>query len=122
MCYNNTVLFRVDPTSREPLNEQIAACVRHAIWDGTLVAGDRLPPARELAASLSINMHTVLRAYATLRDESLVDLRRGRGAVVTASADHAEVEHLIHALLAAGKRHGHTPAELASRLQEGSLR
>lgn len=114
------MLFRIDHASRQPLHEQVAACVRRALADGTLTPGDRLPSARELAASLDINMHTVLRAYSTLRDEGLVELRRGRGAVVTGAPPDAEVEELLRSLLAAGRRHGLTPAELAARIQKDS--
>lgn len=78
-----TVLFRVDPASPLPLGDQIAACVRGAIADGTVRSGERLPSARDLAASLGVNMHTVLRGYQRLREEGLLELRRGRGAVVT---------------------------------------
>lgn len=53
-----------------------------------------------MAAALGINVHTVLRAYQQLRDERLIDLRRGRGAVVTAAAAtlvelHGEIERLV---------------------------
>ena len=76
------MLFRLDPTSAVGIADQLAAQVRGALVDGTLGPGERLPPAREVAAGLDINMHTVLRAYAQLRDEGLLELRRGRGASV----------------------------------------
>ncbi|WPB90299.1 GntR family transcriptional regulator [Streptomyces malaysiensis] len=77
------MLFRVDPGSAVPLADQIAASVRGAIADGTVRPGDRLPAARALGGSLGVNVHTVLRGYQRLREEGLIELRRGRGAVVT---------------------------------------
>ena len=52
-----------------------------------LKESEKLPPASEVAAGLAVNKHTVLRAYQDLRDEGLVELRRGRGAVVTSAAN-----------------------------------
>ncbi len=80
------MLFRIDPSATEPLFVQLAAQVRAAVADGSLRPGERLPAARDLAASLEINLHTVLRAYQDLRNEGLIELRRGRGAVITARA------------------------------------
>lgn len=78
------MIFRVDPQAPEPLFEQLGAQVRAAVAAGQLVSGDRLPAARALAESLDINVHTVLHAYQSLRDDGLIELRRGRGAVVSA--------------------------------------
>jgi DNA-binding transcriptional regulator YhcF (GntR family) len=113
------VLLRIDAATNEPLHQQIAAQVRRAIADGKARSGDQLPPARELAASLDVNMHTVLRAYTTLRDEGLVEMRRGRGVTVVAngSAPRARVVELARALLAEARRHSIGPGELQKLLR-----
>lgn len=80
------MLFRIDPSAPEPLFSQLSGQVRTAAIRGELSPGQRLPSARDLAESLDVNLHTVLRAYQDLRDEGLIELRRGRGAVVTARA------------------------------------
>lgn len=91
------MLVRLDPTSSRPLFDQLATQVRLAVIAGDLRDGDRLPSARELATSLDVNQQTVLRGYQLLRDEGLLELRRGRGAVVTAHAAE-RYERLGHAL------------------------
>jgi GntR family transcriptional regulator len=101
------MLLRIDPASAVPLFEQLAASVRSEASRGNLRAGDRLPAAREVAVSLDINVHTALRAYQLLRDEGLVDLRRGRGAVVTDRVAHySELGEAIPRLVASAKEIG----------------
>ena len=81
--------------------------------------GDRLPSAKELAGALEINLHTVLRAYQQLRDEGLVDLRRGRGAVISASVTPlVELSHDIAALVARAAALGLSPDTLAALVKE----
>jgi GntR family transcriptional regulator len=80
------MLFSIDEASERPIFAQITDSVRRLIASGDLTTGDRLPPAHSIALGLGVNKHTVLRAYQELRDEGLIDLRRGRGAVVTDSA------------------------------------
>ena len=68
-----------------------------------------------------MNKHTVLRAYQTLRDEGLVDLRRGRGAVVTRIAtDVVELHRDVEALVASAQSLGISRQALAS-LVAGSV-
>ncbi|GAA1697216.1 GntR family transcriptional regulator [Microbacterium sediminicola] len=113
------MLIRIDPNDAQPLFAQVAASIRAQIADGVLRVGERLPAARELAISLGINLHTVLRAYQDLRDEGLVDLRRGRGAVVTDSATalaalRVEMAQMVHR----ARAHGISASTLASLMKE----
>lgn len=113
------MLIRIDPDSTRPLFEQIAASVRGEVLAGRLRPGDRLPAARELADAADVNVHTALRAYQELRDEGLIDLRRGRGAVVSASAAPlAALADDIAALVRRGSELGVTPASIAALIKE----
>ena len=113
------MLITIDPTSGVALFDQLAAAVRAEVGRGALRPGDRLPAARDLAASLDINVHTVLRAYQELRDEGLVDLRRGRGAIVTDQAGPpGELLAAVRALTADARRLGVAPATLIAMIRE----
>ncbi len=117
------MLLTIDPAAPEPLFEQLAAQLRAAIAAGTLSAGDRLAPARDVAASLDVNLHTVLRAYQELRDEGLVELRRGRGATVAACADDAGLRDAglraaIDTLVAESRRLGLDPRTTTALVKE----
>lgn len=113
------MLISVDQTGSMPLYEQLLAQLRGAILRGEVGPGDRLPPARDLAATLGINMHTVLRAYGALRDEGLLHLRRGRGAVVSDTPlDTAEWEHALTHLLDVAARNGLGPADVRAAIDE----
>ena len=113
------MLWQVDPTSSTPLHVQVAACVRREMAAGRLDRGDRLPSAKEVAGLLDVNLHTVLRAYQSLRDEGLIDLRRGRGAVVSAAdpAPEARLRTLVTELVTEARRVGATPTDLARLIE-----
>jgi GntR family transcriptional regulator len=117
------MLFRVDVAGAEPLADQIAAQVRGGIVRGELSAGERLPTARELAEVLDVNLHTVLRAYAKVRDEGLIELRRGRGAVVRGDADVTRLRLLELARQFAGeaRRLGLDEAEMIAIVREAQV-
>ncbi len=113
------MLIRIDPTSEQPLFAQVAASVRADAAAGRLRPGDRLPSAREVAEALGVNLHTVLRAYQELRDEGLVDMRRGRGAVLTdAALPLAQLHDDIAALASRARALGLSADTLASLLKE----
>ncbi len=113
------MLFRVDPTSTVPLGDQIAAAVRRAVADGAVAPGERLPAARVLADSLGVNVHTVLRGYQRLREEGLIELRRGRGAQVTegASPRRAQLLQRVREVVADSRELGLTEEELLTLIR-----
>lgn len=115
------MLIRVDPSAPEPMFEQVASAVRGGIARGDVAAGERLPGARDLAESLGLNIHTVLRGYQVLRDEGLIELRRGRGAVVTAEAvaGQAALMDAITAVHEAARRLALTADELVAIVRKG---
>ena len=113
------MLLRIDPALAEPLFAQLAAQVRTAVASGELTTGDRLPSARDLAATLDVNLHTVLRAYQELRAEGLIELRRGRGAVVLASGRGAsQLATMVDELIAQAERLGVSRGELVRMINE----
>jgi GntR family transcriptional regulator len=113
------MLVRVDPGSEVPIFDQLAASIRAEAARGALKPGDRLPSARELAESLDINVHTVLHAYQELRDEGLVDLRRGRGAVITdRAASHVALLASVQSLVAEARRLDIPAATVAALIRE----
>lgn len=76
----------IEHSSSVALHEQVAAAIRRAIADGEANPGERLPPAKDLATVLGVNTNTVLRALRALREEGLLEFRRGRGATITGAA------------------------------------
>ena len=104
----------IDHSSSVPLHEQVAAAVRRAIADGEVLSGERLPPARDLAAVLGVNTNTVFRGLRTLRDEGLLEFRRGRGVTVTGiGPERGAVVAKARELVALARRCGYRPEELA---------
>ncbi len=113
-----TGTFGIDSSSPVPLHEQVAAAIRRAIADGEAEPGDRLPPARDLAAVLGVNANTVFRGLRTLRDEGLLEFRRGRGVTVTGAApSRGAVVTKARELVALARQHGYRPDELAKIIE-----
>lgn len=81
-CKGARMVITIDPGSQEPLYRQIRSQIIEAIAAGELVAGDGLPSVRALASDLGVNLHTVNKAYAVLRDEGYLTMRGRSGAVV----------------------------------------
>jgi len=113
------MFLTVDPGSAFPLFEQLVAGIRAQVIDGSVSQGERLPAARDLAESLDVNVHTVLRAYQVLRDEGFLDLRRGRGAVVASRVrDYAQLERDIDRVVAEARKLDLTASALTALIRK----
>lgn len=76
------MIITVDRADALPLYEQLRRQIIAGVARGELKPGDTLPSVRTLAQDLGINLHTVNKAYAMLRDERHVVMRRGSGATI----------------------------------------
>jgi GntR family transcriptional regulator len=79
----NTQFLTIDTGSRKPIYEQLADGLKSLIARGELREGVSLPPVRQLAADLGVNLNTVAVAYRQLQNEGLITVRHGSGAVVS---------------------------------------
>src|SRR5665213_3188989 len=106
---------RDDPTL---LHDHVAAQIRRAIADGEAKPGERLPPARHLAAVMHVNTNTALRALRLLRDEGLLELRQGRGIRVTGTPQRGAVLAKAIELVQLGRSSGYNRAELLEIIEQ----
>jgi GntR family transcriptional regulator len=111
------MLESIDHTDRTPLHDQVAAQIRRAIADGEANPGERLPPARDLAAVMGVNTNTVLRALRALREEGMLEFRRGLGVRVSGTPQRGAVVARARELLGFARAQGYAPAELISIIQ-----
>lgn len=122
------MIIRIDQTSEEPLYLQIRAQIIEGIANGSLLAGDPLPSVRTLAQDLGINLHTVNKAYAVLRDEGYLVMKGRKGASVAdpfaqgetgkAQAEQQKLEESIRALALSAKAHGGSKQEFIALVEK----
>jgi GntR family transcriptional regulator len=109
---------KINREERTELHEQVAAEIRRAIADGEAKPGERLPPAKDLAAVLGVNTNTVLRALRQLREEGLLEFRRGRGITVSGSPERGAVVARAQVLVRFAREHGYRVDELVKIIEE----
>ena len=110
--------MRIDLGAQAPLYEQVAAELRRAISDGEVRPGERMPLAKDLAAVLGVNKNTVLRALRQLRDEGLLEFRRGRGITVAGTPQRGAVLSRVRELVSFGREQGYRPEELIAMIED----
>jgi GntR family transcriptional regulator len=108
----------LDRAGPVPLHEQVAAQIRRAIADGEAAPGERLPLAKDLAAVLGVNKNTVLRALRILRDEGLLEFRRGRGITVAGTPERGAVLREVRNLLEFARQHGYGHREIIQMIND----
>ena len=110
--------FKVDRRDPTDLYLQVAAEIRRAIADGEAKPGERLPPAKDLAAILDVNTNTVLRSLRLLRDEGLLEFRRGRGISVAGTPERGAVVQRARELVDFARSRGYRLDELVEIIED----
>jgi DNA-binding transcriptional regulator YhcF (GntR family) len=110
--------IRVDKRDPTDLYEQVAGEIRRAIAEGEAKPGERLPPAKDLAAVLGVNTNTVLRSLRMLREEGLLEFRRGRGISVAGTPERGAVVQRAKELVDFARHHGYRLDELIQIIED----
>ena len=113
-------IVKLAPQPNSSLYEQVAAEIRRAIADGEAKPGERLPLAKDLATVLGVNTNTVLRALHVLRDEGLLEFRRGRGITVAGTLERGSVLAKVHELVELARKHGYGTDEIVALIERAS--
>ncbi|HWS16777.1 MAG TPA: GntR family transcriptional regulator [Candidatus Elarobacter sp.] len=82
----------IDTNDPRPIYQQVADGIKELIARGKLAEGAALPPVRQLAADLGINLNTIATAYRELQKDGLIVIKPGSGSVV-ASRTSTERSH-----------------------------
>jgi len=119
------VEFSIDHKSGVPFYRQIIEQVRYGITGGLLSPGDQLPTVRQLAADLSVNPNTVIRAYREMELGDVVDTQQGSGTYVAnhmPEIDEIEkrrkLDQILTEFLARAHEYGFTLVEVLDGLQQ----
>ncbi len=76
------MFIELDFNSEKPIYTQLYEQIILALAQGKLKEGDSLPAVRVMAEEIGINLHTVNKTYAILRDDGYISMDRRRGAVI----------------------------------------
>lgn len=112
----------IDERDRRPLYQQVADEIKGLIAAGELSEGSSLPPVRQVAADLGVNLNTVAFAYRRLQQEGLIKVKHGSGAVVISRIAGQKADEQVQAQLRAALTElilaGLTRAEVSALVNE----
>lgn len=110
------MLIEIDFNSDEAIYIQLRNQIFMAIATSQIKEGESLPSVRALADSIGVNMHTVNKAYSTLRQDGFLKVDRRRGAVVAVDIDKlqsmSKMKAYLRPLIARGICKGLTKDEI----------
>ena len=89
----------IDERDGRPLYQQLVDEIKTLIARGELAQGTSLPPVRQVASDLGVNLNTVAFAYRRLQKEGLIRVRHGSGAVVVSKTLENNQEDKLRAQL-----------------------
>ena len=116
------MIIEINFNSDEAIYMQLTNQIIMGIATSRLKDGDALPSVRQLADTIGINMHTVNKAYALLRQEGFVSIDRRRGAVICVDADKVkaleEIKEKLTVALARGSCKNVTRQEVHQLIDE----
>lgn len=92
------MFITIDMTSQIPIYKQLKQSIIDGIATKKLEPEEELPSVRQLAADLSVNMHTVAKAYAQLKEDGFISVHRNKGALVNSPSQYAANEKYLVAL------------------------
>ena len=102
------MIIALDMTKDVAIYEQLKQQIVAGIARGELLPGEPMPSVRQLAADLSINLHTVAKAYNQLKDEGFLTVHRSRGVIVNPAQRFAASDAYLDALSEALEPHALT--------------
>jgi GntR family transcriptional regulator len=108
----------IDRSGPAALHDQVAGQIRRAIAEGEARPGERLPLAKDIAAVLGVNKNTVLRAMHMLRDEGLLEFRRGRGVTVAGTPQLGAVITQVRHLVEFARQQGYERDEVIQMIRD----
>lgn len=99
--------IEIDFNSDEAIYMQLCNQIIMAIATSRIQEGDSLPSVRQMAEHIGINMHTVNKAYAVLREQGILQLDRRKGAVIAIDINKLEaledMKQQLRVVLAKGR-------------------
>lgn len=88
------MLLKLDFNCEIPIYTQLRNEILRGIANKSLKAGDPLPSVRQLANDIGINMHTVNKAYNSLKGDGFLQIDRRKGALISPQSPGASPEYM----------------------------